>query len=100
MLKTKWCDHNPSCTVYVKEKEWVDVVAWTYSNFDLIGGVSFLPDDNTYTLAPFEEITENEYNELMAKLPAIDLSKLNEYEHEDYTIGSSEVACTGGACEL
>lgn len=100
MLKQHWTDHNPSCTVYVKEHEWVRVAAWVYDNFDVIGGISFLPDENSYTLAPYEEITEEVYNELLAAMPIVDLSQLSSYEQEDYTTGAAEVACQGGACEL
>jgi ribonucleoside-diphosphate reductase alpha chain len=100
MLKVCWCDHNPSCTIYVKEHEWVSVAAWVYENFDILSGVSFLPDDNNYSQAPYEELSEEEYETMLAALPNVDLSALSDYEKEDYTTGSHESACTGGACEL
>jgi len=31
---------------------------------------------------------------------SIDFSKLSEYEKEDYTTGSREIACTGNSCEI
>ena len=44
-----WCEHKPSCTVSVKESEWMEVGAWVYKHFDEISGVSFLPhSDHTY----------------------------------------------------
>lgn len=100
MLKTSWCDHNPSCTVYVRDHEWVSVSAWVYENFDILGGISFLPDENIYEQAPYEEITNDDYNLMLSKFPMIDLTKLSDYEAEDYTTGAQEAACSGGNCEL
>jgi ribonucleoside-triphosphate reductase len=96
-----WCEHNPSITVYVKPDEWLEVGAWVHKNFDLIGGVSFLPySDHVYRQAPYQEITEDEYNELCAKFPHIDWSRLPEYEKEDSTESSHTLACSAGVCEL
>lgn len=96
-----WCEHKPSCTVYYKEKEFLDVGGWVYKNFNSISGVSFLPyDDHIYPQAPYEPVTEEEYNELLSRFPVIDWSRLAEYEDDDYTTGSQELACKGGACEI
>ena len=100
MLKVAWCDHNPSCTVYVRDHEWVAVAAWVYENFDILGGISFLPDENIYEQAPYEEITSDEYILRLSKFPAIDLTMLSDFEAEDYTTGAQEAACSGGNCEL
>jgi ribonucleoside-triphosphate reductase (thioredoxin) len=101
MLKVYWCEHNPSCTIYVKDDEWLKVGAWIYENWDAIGGLSFLPyDGGTYELAPYEEITKEKYEELMQDFPDIDFEGLSKYEQEDETQGSREFACTGGACEI
>jgi hypothetical protein len=98
--KLHWTEHNPSCTVYVRESEWTDVLAWIYKHFDIIGGVSFLPYDNgIYRQAPFTEITEAEYVKLKEKEPVIDWSKLPDFEKEDMTIASHEMACSAGGCE-
>lgn len=102
MLKQYWTDHNPSQTIYVKEHEWLDVGAWVYRNFDIIGGLSFLSyDGGVYELAPYEEITEEEYLKFLDQLPdEIPWKDLNRYESEDNTQGSREFACTGDKCEL
>lgn len=101
MLRTFWCEHNPSITVSVKEEEWLDTAAWVYRNFDDICGVSFLPSsDHVYQLAPYEDITKEQYEKLIKEMPKINFDKLNEYELEDGTLGSKEYACTGGSCEL
>lgn len=101
MLKDYWCEHNPSCTIYVKDSEWVEVGAWVYKNWDHICGLSFLPEDNSvYVRAPYEEIDEDTYNVWDLEFPNIDFSKLPEYETEDKTEGSREYACHGDNCEL
>ena len=101
MLQVVWCEHKPSITVFVKDSEWLEVGAWVYKNWDYMSGVSFLPfDGGVYPLAPYQEITEDEYKELQSKMPALDFTKLTEYEQQDCTEGSKELACHGGACEL
>ena len=100
--RESWCEHNPSITVYVKEEEWLDVGAWVYKHFDSIGGVSFLPlAEHTYKQQPYESISEKEYLSLIEDMPVkIDWDLLKIYEQEDKTIGSQELACTSGSCEL
>jgi ribonucleoside-diphosphate reductase alpha chain len=97
-----WCEHKPSITVYVKEHEWPAVGAWVWEHFDEVSGVSFLPHtEHTYRQAPYQEITEEEYNKLVAAMPVgVDWSKLGEYEKEDNTVSSQTLSCTGGSCEI
>ena len=97
-----WCEHKPSITVSVHEDEWLDVGAWCYKNFDRLSGISFLPySDHTYRQAPYQECTEEEYKELKAITPKnIDWNKLNEFEFEDNTKASQELACSAGVCEI
>ncbi|MDP7367797.1 MAG: ribonucleoside-triphosphate reductase [Candidatus Pacebacteria bacterium] len=99
---TSWCEHNPSVTITVREHEWIEVGAWVYSNFNEIGGVSFLPhSDHTYRQAPYQECGKEEYEKMSKLMPKnIDWDKLSEYEKEDNTIGSQELACSGNSCEL
>ena len=93
--------HNQSATVYVREDEWAEVGAWLYKHFDEVTGLSFLPyDGGKYRLAPYEEITEEEYNQLVAEFPEVDYSLLSMYEKEDMGTGSQVLACVGGACEI
>jgi ribonucleoside-diphosphate reductase alpha chain len=94
-----WCEHKPSVTIYVKDQEWLDVGAWVYKHFDEVSGVSFLPHSNhTYKQAPYQEITEEEYINLLAKMPKIDMDSF--IEKEDDTTSMKEYACVGGACEI
>ncbi len=103
MLKTAWCDHNPSATVYVRPNEWVEVGNWVYRNWDVIGGLTFLPTDGgVYQLAPYEQVDEDRYQELVACTPEIDFSRLSHFEQEDNTTGAKEYACSaaGGGCDI
>lgn len=97
-----WCEHKPSVTVYVKEDEWLDVGAWVYKNFDLVSGVSFLPfDGGVYPQAPYQDLTKEQYEEWVAKTPSnIDWSLLSNYESDDQTVNTKELACVAGVCEI
>jgi ribonucleoside-diphosphate reductase alpha chain len=96
-----WTEHNPSCTIYIKDSEWLEVAAWVYRNFDNIGGVAFLPHtDHIYKQAPYTELTEQQYLDAAAKMPVIDWSKLAEFESEDHTTAMKEYACSNGSCAV
>jgi ribonucleoside-diphosphate reductase alpha chain len=98
-----WCEHKPSITVSVKEDEWMEVGAWVYKHFDEVSGISFLPhSDHTYKQAPYQEVTKEEYDNLLAKMPtSIRWEDLSFYETEDGTSGTQTLACTSdGNCEI
>ena len=97
-----WCEHKPSVTVSVKEHEWVEVGNWCYSNFDSLSGISFLPfSDHSYRQAPYQDSTKEEYKKLCADMPdAIDWKEFDNYEKEDNTKASQELACSAGVCEV
>ena len=98
-----WCEHKPSITVSVKEDEWMEVGAWVYKHFDEVSGISFLPhSDHSYKQAPYQEVNETEYLELLAKMPSsIRWEDLSFYETEDGTSGTQTLACTSdGNCEI
>ena len=98
-----WCEHKPSITVSVKEDEWMEVGAWVYKHFDEVSGISFLPhSDHSYKQAPYQEVTESEYLDLLAKMPSnIRWEDLSFYETEDGTSGTQTLACTSdGNCEI
>ncbi len=100
-VKLNYTEHNPSITISVGEDEWIKVANWVYENWDIVGGLSFLPrTDFVYKLAPMEEIDEKRYNELIKRVKNIDFSKLVLYEQEDETDVKKELACAGGTCEI
>ncbi|MDP2648936.1 MAG: ATP cone domain-containing protein [bacterium] len=101
MVKLNFTEHNPSATISVGEEEWVAVVAWLYENWEIVGGLSFLPrSDHVYRLAPYEPIDKKRYEELAKQFPRIDYSKLVIYERTDETEQAKELACAGGTCEI
>lgn len=91
--------HNVSATINLKTDEWNTVGDWIWENRESFNGLSFLPyDGGTYTQAPFEDITEEQFNELSKFIHEIDLSKI--VEIEDNTNLTGELACAGGQCEI
>jgi ribonucleoside-diphosphate reductase alpha chain len=100
VYQLNWCEHKPSVTISVNEEDWPAVGAWVYRNFDICTGVSFLPmDGGTYRQAPYETCTEQEYNELLAKMPVnINWDELK--ENDDNVEGAQQLACVSGVCDL
>jgi ribonucleoside-triphosphate reductase len=100
--KKFWAEHTVSITISVKEHEWLDVAAYVYKNFDHISGISFLPfSDHVYKQAPYQDCTQEQFQELDSKMPAdVDWTKLSVYEKEDTTTSSKELACSAGHCEM
>ena len=91
--------HNVSATVNIKQDEWLTVGDWLWDNKEYFTALSFLPEDlGTYTQAPFETITEEQFNERVKHLHALDLSKVVEFSDE--TNLQDQAACAGGACEV
>ena len=91
--------HNVSATISLKEEDWELAGEWMWTNKEHYNGLSVLPyNGGTYTQAPFEDITEEKYNEMVKHLNNIDLSLI--VEETDETDLSGELACAGGACEI
>ena len=107
-FSTKWVNsghikgentHNVSATVSLKDDEWEEVGKWMWENRECYNGLSVLPfDGGTYTQAPFETISKEEYEKLSKALTDIDLTKV--VEEEDNTDLKGEIACAGGGCTL
>jgi ribonucleoside-diphosphate reductase alpha chain len=79
--------------------EWAMVGEWMWENKDFYNGISVLPyDGGSYTQAPFEEISEEEYLSRISSVKEIDLSKV--MEKDDNVHFGQVAACAGGACEV
>jgi ribonucleoside-diphosphate reductase alpha chain len=94
-----YCEHKPSVTINYTDEEFLNLGSLVYGQFDSISGISFLPkSEHTYQQAPFEAITEEEYN-AFPKVN-VDFSLLPQFEYEDTTKASHEPACTAGGCAI
>lgn len=103
VYRNHWTEHNPSVTISVKDEEWIDVAAWLYKNWEDAAGISFLPQtDHVYKQAPYQDVTQEEYEAWMERMPdEIHWSLLSHYEVEDTTTGSQTLACSAdGGCEV
>jgi hypothetical protein len=104
MYQDHWCEHKPSCTVNIRESEWLDVGAWVYRYFDEISGIAFMPaSGHSFKQMPYQECSKAEYEALLVKMPKeVDWMKMKEFEMEDCTAGPKTLACSGekGTCEV
>ncbi len=99
--KTHYTEHNPSVTITYQQDEALDVIRWIWEHQDKIGGMAFLPAfDAQYDQMPYVDISQEEYEQLAAKFPEIDFSKIYRYEEEDLTTAAQEFACMAGNCDF
>ena len=99
IMKT-YVQHNASNTIHVRPREWDEVEQWVWDNWDDIVGVTFLSlDDSFYQLLPYEAISKEQYNDIISKIPKINLSLLKKYEtFEEFELMESD--CTSNGCPV
>ena len=91
--------HNVSATISIRDGEWPTVGQWMWDNKEYYNGLSVLNYwGGSYVQAPFEDITEEQYNERVSHLKSIDLTKVTELD--DSVDFGQVAACAGGACEV
>jgi len=91
--------HNVSATISLKPEEWELAGEWMWENRKYYNGLSVLPyNGGSYTQAPFEDCTKEQFEYFFEKLKNIDLSKV--VELDDDTNLSGELACAGGSCTI
>ena len=97
-----WCEHKPSVTIYYSDAEFLSAGQWLWDRLDSCSGISFLPrTDHVYQQAPYTAITKEQYDEALAKMPTeIHWDNLGNFEKEDTTTGTQELACVAGQCEI
>jgi len=102
IYQDEWCEHKPSMTCYYTDDEFLAVGQWIWDNFDDVSGISFLPaTDHVYAQAPYQPVDEKVYQDWLKKMPGgVDWTELENYETGDETVGSQEMACSGGSCEI
>jgi ribonucleoside-triphosphate reductase len=103
-MKTHWTEHNPSVSIYYRQDEIETMIEWCKAHRDKLCGLAFFPKfdgDASLPTLPYVEITEERYNEMMAKFPTeLKFHKLYQYENADETKASGELACTSATgCE-
>ena len=90
--------HNISATVSI-DKEWIEVGEWMWNNRDFFNGLSVLPyDGGSYIQAPFENISKEQYEDMLKSLSHIDLTKV--IETDDNTTLANELACGPDGCTI
>ncbi|OYD13846.1 hypothetical protein CH330_10015 [candidate division WOR-3 bacterium JGI_Cruoil_03_51_56] len=102
-VQKNWSTHNVSITIYVKDDEWLKVGSYVYEHWDEIVGISFFNyNGGKYELAPYQEITKEQYNKMVARFPTLDFTQLWKYEKitGDTTRASQEFACAGSSCDI
>jgi ribonucleoside-diphosphate reductase alpha chain len=106
-IKQNWIDpshvsgpnsHNVSVTVNYKSEEVQEIKEWMWNNRTEYNGISLLPVANTYDYAPYEDITEERYNELIAQFPVIDLADVVYRISDDGRNDTS--GCDAGLCAI
>jgi ribonucleoside-triphosphate reductase len=97
-----YCDHKPSITVSYTDDEFLEVGQWVWNNWDILSGISFLPkEDHVYQQAPFEAITQEQYETMVKDFPTeVNWSLLSMYELEDETKHNHTLSCSASGCEV
>lgn len=98
-----YTDHNSSCTLTIGENEWTEIEDMVYDNWDDVVACAFLPKyTDAYPQMPYEEITKEQYEEMMKTFPNLDnlADLVNQYENEDYEDELIDDACSSGQCPV
>jgi ribonucleoside-diphosphate reductase alpha chain len=91
--------NNVSCTISVKEEEWDKLGELMWKNRNYYSGISLLPYDNsTYQQMPFEECSQQKYEEMEKLVKVINFRDVKEMENNTNLIET--IACSGGICSV
>ena len=100
MFQRDYTQHNTSNTINVKPTEWSDVERWVWDNWDDFVAVAFLQSTgHVYELAPYQSISESEYNHRVANMKPFDPMLLNEIGGADFDTGT-DAECSNGICPI
>jgi hypothetical protein len=93
-VQEEWSDNSVSCTVYYKSEELPEIKEYLKKNYNkTIKTVSFLlHSGHGFLQAPFEEITEEEYNSRVASSHLITRIASAEFSSDD--------ECASGVCPI
>lgn len=100
MFMRYYVDHNASNTIPVRNDEWDGVIHWIYDNWDDIVAITLINgDDFKYELAPYEEITKEEYDRRMEEIKTSTIGVMVQNEDEEEEDASLN-ECGGGHCPI
>lgn len=96
-LQTEWSDNSVSVTIYYRKEELDSIKVWLKDNYtNSIKTVSFLlHSEHGFQQAPLEEITEEQYIEMIANVTPI--SNVS-FKEQDIIGDASD--CVSGACPI
>jgi ribonucleotide reductase alpha subunit len=97
-LQYGWSDNSVSVTIYYKLEELEEIKEWLKNNYtNNIKTVSFmLHSGHNFAQAPFEEITKEQYEDLIKKVIPITNGNINIEDQVDY----SNETCKGNICPI
>lgn len=101
LIMKHYVDHNASNTIHVRPDEWEGVEQWVYDNWDEVVGVTFLSlDESFYQLMPYESITEEQYDKMLAETPVFNPNILSQYEDFSVEFDIDDSECDSGGCPI
>jgi ribonucleoside-triphosphate reductase len=94
-LQEVWSDNSVSCTVYYRPEELPEIRKYLKKNYkNNHKSLSFLlHSEHGFKQAPLEEITEEQYNEMVASTSIISAI-------DEANIGLDDAECASGACPI
>lgn len=103
-FQEEYSDHNSSNTITVRPHEWAEVEQIVWDNWDNFTAVSFLAlDGGTYQLTPYEAVTKEKYEELLASMKQLDPELLQQFEVSEEDLDNALEGmdgCEGGICPI
>ena len=101
LFQKYYCEHNASNTISVKPEEWGRTSELIYKGWDHFTAVSFLAHDGgSHQLAPYEEISEDRFNTMLAFQPTLSVDLVNSYENGQGSDISEDETCDSGVCPI
>jgi adenosylcobalamin-dependent ribonucleoside-triphosphate reductase len=95
-LQKNWSDNSVSCTVYYRKEELPAIQEWLKQHYNTeVKTMSFLlHNEHGFDQAPYEEISKEKYDDMIAKVKPIKSVEVKESDLLDST------ECVTGACPI
>jgi hypothetical protein len=97
-IQAIWADNAVSVTIYYKKEELSEIKEWLKENYNTsLKSVSFLlHSEHGFRQAPYEEITEERYNNMIKKMKIVDSKQQIEFSEK----ALDGLECAGGICPI